>query len=63
MEGVLQIEDDLLVHYIDQDHHDLNLTKIIDRLQEIRVTPRKEKCTWCAIVSYSLITNSVTKAC
>ena len=45
-EGVLQIEDDLLVYGADQKEHDNNLNQILDRLAEMGVTLNKEKCEW-----------------
>ena len=46
LDGVLQIEDDLLVYGGSHDEHNLHLDKLLARLQEIGVTLRKEKCLW-----------------
>ena len=45
-EGVLQIEDDLLVYGKDQNDHDTHLIAILGCLSEMGVTLSKNKCEW-----------------
>ena len=46
IEGVIQIEDDLLVYGVDQAQYDKNLQHLMARLQEVGVTLRFRKCAW-----------------
>ena len=46
LDGVLQIEDDLLVYGSTQEEHDRRLGEVLERLLEKGVTLRKEKCMW-----------------
>ena len=46
LDGVVQIEDDLLIHGKTQEEHDTNLDALLDRLEQIGVTLRLEKCVW-----------------
>ena len=46
--GVEQIEDDLLVYGASQQEHDTHLNAVLDRLQSLGLTLRKEKCVWSA---------------
>ena len=46
LQGVLQIEDDLLVFGRSQQEHDVHLERVLQRLLEKGITLRKEKCEW-----------------
>ena len=46
LDGVLQIEDDLLVYGFRQTDHDLHLDALLERLASFGVTLRKDKCIW-----------------
>ena len=46
LQGVLQIEDDLLIYGRTQSEHNERLQAVLQRLRQIGVTLRKEKCQW-----------------
>ena len=46
LQGVLQIEDDLLIYGRTQNEHNEPLRAVLQRLHQIGVTLRKEKCQW-----------------
>ena len=46
LQGVLQIEDDLLIYGRTQSEHNERLRAVLQILHQIGVTLRKEKCQW-----------------
>ena len=46
LQGVLQIEDDLLIYGRTQSEHNERLRAVLQRLRQIGVTVCKEKCQW-----------------